>query len=117
MSLITVQSEHQQMQPYIQTEAKHGETDPMCNCEAFLTSSLSQSHMPLRLSERLLAGIAHKLSPSIRGFATWNDEDMVGKVSRVSRRIGSSRLVALRTMTRELMVYRRLFQERFDMPS
>ena len=50
---------------------------------------------------------------SIRGFATWSDEDMVGRVARLSRRVGSSRLVALRTMSRMLMGYKRLFERYF----
>ena len=41
------------------------------------------------------------------GNACWADEDYIGRISRLSRKVGSSRLTPLRTITRSLMNYRR----------
>lgn len=45
----------------------------------------------------------------ILGYACWSDEDYVGRVSRLSRRVSAGRLVTLRVMSRALMQYRRHF--------
>ena len=42
-------------------------------------------------------------------WACWSDEDFVGRIARLSRRVAANRLVVLRVMTRSLMQYARHF--------
>lgn len=45
-------------------------------------------------------------------WAVWSDEDYVGKVCRLARRVQASRLVVLRVFTRSLMQYKRHFEKK-----
>ena len=43
------------------------------------------------------------------GYACWTDEDYIGQVCRIARRLNAGSLVVQRTMTRSLMRYQRYF--------
>ena len=45
----------------------------------------------------------------VRGWACWSDEDYVGRISRLSRRVNAKGLVVLRVMSKTLMSYKRYF--------
>jgi hypothetical protein len=47
---------------------------------------------------------------AISGWATWSDEDYIGRIARLSRRVSAGPLVTLRVMSRALMAYRRHFE-------
>ena len=51
---------------------------------------------------------------NILAFGCWTDEDYIGRISRLSRRVQSQRLVVQRVMTRSLMLYQRYFKERMS---
>ena len=46
------------------------------------------------------------------GFACWSDEDYIGKVCRVARRLNAGNLVVSRVISRSLMKYQRYFRAR-----
>lgn len=45
-------------------------------------------------------------------WAAWTDEDFVGRISRLSRRVQAARLVVSRVFTRSLMQYKRHFEKK-----
>ena len=46
------------------------------------------------------------------GFSCWSDEDYIGKICRVARRLNAGTLIATRVITRSLMKYQRYFRTR-----
>ena len=62
---------------------------------------------------RVLSILRNGVCFYIQGFACWSDEDMIGRISRTSRRVGTSKLVAFRTLSRTLMSYKRQFRRYF----
>ena len=78
-------------------------------------------HLPQNLST-----IYHGYSPNLSldhllfaydlllpiGYSCWSDEDFIGRVCRVARRLNSRNMVAHRVVTRSLMKYARYFEQK-----
>ena len=77
----------------------------------FAMEKFNRSRNPLRNQLRDESSCAI-LSPLT--WACWTDEDYVGKLSRLARRLNASQLIVTRVMTRSLMKYWRYFTARMQ---
>ena len=60
---------------------------------------------------KLTGHSAHIPTP---GWACWSDEDYVGKLCRVARRLNAGNLIVDRVVARVLMKYQRYFYDKYS---